>query len=369
MADPQKQNQHLVAEAIRLLSDEYESNERFNEYFDGDEHIEIGTLRYPRSKVLFWVDREAYIAERASWENESVEEEHREAKSLLQTPGINGVFQDLVDAVRRHRVVPFVGAGLSKHMDLPTWREALDELRERLLPKDEDLKTQLAAALYLPAAEALVKEDSPAVNAYIRSRFKVSILKGPVALLPKLASGCVVTTNFDAAIEEAYKLFDLQFEGYMHGTQSHNFMGRLARGDRCILKLHGDASDDPSSFVFTKKQYDKAYGKSFNFKKPLAKALRQIYISNTLLFLGCSLEQDMTLELFKHVKNQGDYEVPIHFAILPQHEDAQEKQKKESRLLALNIYPIWYPEGHHDCVEKLVKLVIDVAEKRTTVSA
>ena len=77
----------------------------------------------------------------------------------------------------------------------------------------------------------------------------------------------------------------------------------------------------------------------------------------------------MTLELFKHVKNQGDYEIPIHFAILPQHEDAQEKQKKESRLLALNIYPIWYPEGHHECVEKLVKLVIHVAEKRTTVSA
>jgi hypothetical protein len=66
MADFEKQNKHLVAEAIRLLSDEYESNERFNEYFDGDEHIEIGTLRYPRSKVLFWVDREAYIAERAS---------------------------------------------------------------------------------------------------------------------------------------------------------------------------------------------------------------------------------------------------------------------------------------------------------------
>jgi len=106
MADPEKQNKHLVTEAIRLLSDEYESNERFNEYFDADEQIEIGALRYPRSKVLFWVDREAYIAERASWENESLEEEHREAKSLLQMPGVNGIFHDLVDAVRRHRVVP-----------------------------------------------------------------------------------------------------------------------------------------------------------------------------------------------------------------------------------------------------------------------
>jgi hypothetical protein len=155
----------------------------------------------------------------------------------------------------------------------------------------------------------------------------------------------------------------------MHGTQNHNFMGRLARGDRCILKLHGDASDDPSSFVFTKKQYDKAYGKSFKFKNPLPKALRQIYISNTLLFLGCGLEQDITLNLFKHVRNQADYEVPVHFAILPEHYNPQETQKKESALLALNIYPIWYPVDHHECVEKLVKLIIDVAENRTTVSA
>jgi hypothetical protein len=315
---------------------------------------------------LFWVDREAYVAERASWENESVEEEHREAKNLLQKPGINGIFQDLVDAVRRHRIVPFVGAGLSKPMDLPTWREALDDLREKLLPKDVKLKAQIAAGQYLEAAETLVNQDPTAVNAYIRSRFKVLVLKGPIDQLPKLATGCVVTTNFDAAIEEAYKLLGLQFEGYMHGTQSHNFMGRLARGDRCILKLHGDATDDPTSFVFTKKQYAKAYGKSFNFKKPLAKALRQIYISNTLLFLGCSLEQDMTLDLFKHVKNQSDYEIPVHFAILPEQDDPQETQKKESRLLGLNIYPIWYPGGHHECVEKLVRLVIAVAENRTS---
>lgn len=369
MSDPERQNKQLVAGAIRLLSDEYEANERFNEYFDGEEHVEIGALRYQRSKVLFWVDREAYVAERANWENESVEEEHREAKSLLRAPSVNGVFQDLVDAVRRHRVVPFVGAGLSRPMDLPSWREALDELQEKLLPRDADLKAQITEGLYLEAAETLVRCDPTAVNAYIRSLFKVSVLKGPVALLPRLADGCVVTTNFDSAIEEAYKLFSIQFEGYMHGTQSHNFMGRLARGDRCILKIHGDASDEPSSFVFTKKQYDRAYGKSFKFKKPLPKALRQIYISNTLLFLGCSLEQDMTLALFKHVRSQGDYEVPVHFAILPEHYNPQETQKKESSLLALNIYPIWYPEGHHECIEKLLRLIIDVAEKRTTLGA
>jgi type I restriction enzyme M protein len=68
----------------------------------------------------------------------------------------------------------------------------------------------------------------------------------------------------------------------------------------------------------------------------------------------------------KRVKIQGDYEIPVHFAILPEHDDPQETQKKESRLLGLNIYPIWYPVGHHECVEKLARLIIAVAENRTT---
>jgi hypothetical protein len=36
---------------------------------------------------------------------------------------------------------------------------------------------------------------------------------------------------------------NLAFDGYIHGTQQHNFFSRLVRGQRCLLKLHGDADD------------------------------------------------------------------------------------------------------------------------------
>ena len=54
MADPEKQNKHLVAEAIpptkrRVMN----LTIRFNEYFDGDEHIEIRTLSYREAKSCF----------------------------------------------------------------------------------------------------------------------------------------------------------------------------------------------------------------------------------------------------------------------------------------------------------------------------
>ncbi|MDO8414200.1 MAG: SIR2 family protein, partial [Gallionellaceae bacterium] len=188
-------------------------------------------------------------------------------------------------------------------------------------------------------------------------------LSGPILLLPRFAQGCIVTTNFDDAIEKTYEKDAGKFEAYMHGTQDHNFFQRLVRGDRCLLKLHGDA-ENFATHILTKAQYEEAYGEPFDFHKPLPKALRQIYISQSLLFLGCSLDQDWTLELFKKAKEEDAYQIPNHYAILPAPTDEQVRQQKTSTLLALNIHPFWYPDGQHDYVEKLLQLVVAVTEKR-----
>ena len=149
----------------------------------------------------------------------------------------------------------------------------------------------------------------------------------------------------------------------MHGTQDHNFFPRLVRGDRCLLKLHGDAESD-TTHILTAEQYELAYGKPFDFQKSLPKALRQIYISQSLLFLGCGLEQDWTMELFKAARDSDGYQVPNHYAVVEAPADVQAKQQKETRLLDLNIQPIWYPNGEHQMVESIIDLVADVAEKR-----
>jgi hypothetical protein len=97
------------------------------------------------------------------------------------------------------------------------------------------------------------------------------------------------------------------------------------------------------------------------------RALRQVFISNSLLFLGCSLERDWSMELFNRVKDHSEYEIPNHFALLPEPGSVQLKQEKETLLLGLlNVQPIWYPDGPHEYIEKLLRLVIDVADKRMT---
>jgi hypothetical protein len=373
MRDTNKRQEHMLTEAVRLLGDQYENNNDFNVYFDGDEPLTIlsprqdgGVYQYERSKVLFWLDREAYNDERAAWANDVNQAKHQEATELLLSNGLVVPFQDLIDAVERGRIVPFVGAGLSKPIGMPLWGEALAQLLVRLPGADAPVIGPLIdSGSYLEAAQMLAEHDYVQTTNFIRTTYRAQKinLAGPMLLLPRFAKGCIVTTNFDDAIEKVYELNKVEFKAYMHGTQEHNFFQRMVRGDRCFLKLHGDAEND-ATYILTKDQYANAYGDPFDFRKPLPKALRQIYISQSLLFLGCSLDQDWTLELFKKAKEQDEYQIPGHYAILPFPIDPQIKQQKARSLLELNIQPIWYPEGEHEFVEKLLQLIVDVTEHR-----
>jgi len=150
----------------------------------------------------------------------------------------------------------------------------------------------------------------------------------------------------------------------MHGIQPRTtFVKDLIKGERCLLKLHGSVGEE-DSYIFTLNQYNDAYGDPLIFEKPLPKTLRQIYISHSLLFLGCSLEEDKTLELFQKIKQEGQFEIPQHFAILPEPLTKPLKRQKENYLRNINIKTIWYPVGEHDYVERLLKLAIDVANSR-----
>ncbi len=362
-----KQQELLLEHAINLLTDRYEQNSDFNAYLDNEEPVIIGASAYLRSKVLYWVDPDAYVSDKAAWENDANEAKHENAVTLLQQNACIAQFHDLLQAVERGRIVPFVGAGLSKPLGMPLWGEALLKLLEKLpganTPTIRDL---INDGKYLQAAQMLAAHDPIQTSHFIRTTYRAQQLKlgiGPLQHLPRFAKGCVITTNFDDAIEKTYEGKKLDFNAYMHGTQEHNFFSRLVRGDRCILKLHGDAETD-ATHILTSHQYEMAYGQPFDFQKPLPKALRQIYISQSLLFLGCSLDQDWTMDLFKAAKDEGGYQVPTHYALLSAPTDPQVKQQKESRLLGLSIQPIWYSEGKHELVERVVDLISDVAEKR-----
>lgn len=373
MSDAEKQQKQLLEEAVRLLNNQYESYQGFNEFFDGEDPLSIASSRrdvdayqFARSKVLFWVDRDAYDDERGLWEDDSNQARHKEVTELIRLHHLVTPFQDLLGAARRGRVVPFIGAGMSKPMGMPLWSEALKLLLARLPAADGPAITAMInSGQHLEAAQALADCDSVQTTNFIRTTYRNQTLEpdGPMLLVPRFAKGCVITTNLDEAIEQSYRNDGVEFHAYMHGTQEHNFFLRLVRGDRCLLKLHGDA-DNQATHILTRTQYDEAYGHPFDFSKPLPKALRQIFVSQSLLFLGCSLDRDRTLELFEQAKQADEYAIPNHYAVLPDVEDQQARAQKETRLLKLNIQPLWYPADQHVFVQRYLQLIVDVTEGR-----
>lgn len=366
-----KDNKDLIDRVEQILQAAYGENAELHPALNGDDPLRIPSLnpdrepyKIERSEALFWADRPAYYDEL----DFCLLKHHETAIQHIKANELVPVLHDLVDAIKRRRIAPFIGAGMSHPAGFPLWGAAMKDILSRMTGISSDAVTsEIKKFNYLKAAQMLWDHDSSQVKNYVRNKFdKRQISKdsicGPITLLPKISHGCLITTNFDSIIEEVVGRGSL--EGYMHGLQQGNkFVPKLIKGDRCILKLHGDA-EDHETYVLTEGQYRNAYGDPLDFTKPLPKALRQIFVSHSLLFLGCSLEQDKTLELFNAVYSDSQFEIPDHFAILPEPKTATAKRKKESRLINLKIRPLWYPRDNHDFVEKLLKLAIDMVDGR-----
>ena len=71
------------------------------------------------SDVLFWHDPTAYLDELERWKGQKVLDEHLETRKYLDDSDQLNPFSRLVEAIKRGRVAPFVGAGLSYPYKLP----------------------------------------------------------------------------------------------------------------------------------------------------------------------------------------------------------------------------------------------------------
>jgi SIR2-like domain len=382
---------HGLAETVTQLKSSakavFADNAEFHKAIDGlDPFIFTGVegdeYQVWVSDILFWHDPKVYMNELEIWHGQKSDEIHEEIVSYLQTTNQATVFAAMVEAIRRKRVTPFVGAGLSKPCNFPLWGEAINKLIASFENPNPGAPAALPTSNYLAEAKELVKHwkyleamqllyqyNETGVANYIRNTFdRPKAIIGPVLHLPEIADGCIVTTNFDPLIEEVFIQRSRPFAGYMHGIQARSkFVNKLIQGERCILKLHGTV-DDPGTYIFSQEQYAAAYGETgIDFTKPLAKTLRQIFVSSSLLFLGCSLEQDRTLALFEAVVAGAEFDVPEHFAIVSKSAAHDEHQAKETRLLKMKIRPIWYEvdaDRNHTKLDQLLKYAVDCAAGR-----
>lgn len=261
----------------------------------------------------------------------------------------------------RKNTVPFVGAGISVACGLFSWSQLLDMLASEYLTSSERKKYDKTED-YLHYAQAIVDAsgNTDAIMRRIAELFDeadVKLTKAPFYLVSSFANN-IVTTNYDTILEDASKK--------MKSRDRHEVLLPCLRGQMtvaiqenrpCILKMHGSV-EEVSSIVLSETQYNEVYGEiGEETNKALPILLETIFSGKSLLFIGCSLTKDRTLDILaKCLKRNNKLK---HYAIVELPKDEDEEIKQRNHLTALGIEPIYFPEGDYESIDLLLEYLAE----------
>lgn len=288
------------------------------------------------------------------------------AEDIQSQPRNRAEVIDLVEMLRRRQgIIPFVGAGLSFGWGFPLWGQFLIETA-----KEVGIEVQIRSAVNRNDYELAAQEIESRMgrfrfNRLISARFGKTInpkdnLEAAVHLLPGLATGPVITTNFDSVLESIFRAAGRAFDlPPLWGAKSQLAMDGLAEDYSMLLKIHGDARHADER-VLTLEEYKGHYGglsaKAVGYEKPLPRLLLRLFTSRSVLFIGCSLGPDRTMAILARIAQSKDS--PPHFALTEAPEKQDEFERRESFLRANGIRPIWYQRKAHHLLNSFLRFLL-----------
>lgn len=275
------------------------------------------------------------------------------------------VYEELTYACQRGHVIPFVGAGLSVFCGYQVWPDVLKRLAAYVY--SPDVKTQIEAAIEkgeLMQAAQSIQDHYPRMLRELRKIIRYDKIKAcpdsklyasAAYVLPYLfCDGFVMTTNFDRVLEEIYEKRHVKFGNVLTPYKPDLLTQSRQNNPHCLFKLHGDIGPevfDIEQLVFTQKQYDRAYAAG----GPLIQELSQWFQNKMLLFLGCSLAKDRTMDVLQQAtsRNPG----LEHFAILEC--CPEDLPQRCIEMGDLGISAIYYPDGRHEAVRVILERLLE----------
>ena len=273
----------------------------------------------------------------------------------------SSVYKDIVASCKREGIIPFVGAGLSVPAGFKSWNGFLEReysshsryLGDATLPEDPLVAaTKLCQGL----GEAEFRNEvSEAFGGKLNDDewrcIASSVENEAVAMLPKLFQGATVTTNFDRLLEHIYPVGTLVTHPGHYAQINQAFQS----GSRIIFKLHGCISE-PEEIIFTEEAYNKAYPKKGK-KTEFIIALEKVFTNKTVLFLGCSLENDETIKRWTRMIHLPGGKGIVHYAII--NTTPETVTKKRLELSNRNIRPILYDSGENNNNHAAVRIILE----------
>lgn len=277
----------------------------------------------------------------------------------------SSIYEDLKWAVEQNSLIPFVGAGLSMFCGYLGWPTLLRQLAGFIYDKaiQGEAEQMISDGKFLEAAQT-IEDNYPRMLRELQKLTDYSKIKdcntsklytSAVYALPYLfRDGLVMTTNFDRVLEEVYDKCHKKFGNVITPYEPDLLAQARQNNSHCLFKLHGDIGPeirDIKKLVFTQEQYGKAYAGD----GALMQELPQWFQNKRLLFLGCSLLKDKTMEVLQQVtaKNSG----LDHYAVLECSPDQIGQRSKE--LGEMGISPVFYPPGRYEAVRVLLERLLE----------
>lgn len=195
------------------------------------------------------------------------------------------MINDLSLALRKEKLVIFVGAGVSKNSGLPTWGQMVQAFAQEI---GYPMEGRLATDEYIRIPQYYYcLDESPGHSAYyslmesmIPEHIRPNILN---RLIVSLRPKHIVTTNFDT-------LMDQVADGYQIVREDRELLTGIS--SHYLLKLHGDIRN-PEKMVFKEDDY-LHYSETHRLMETF---LKYLLIGHVFLFVGYSLN-DYNLKTF-----------------------------------------------------------------------
>jgi hypothetical protein len=333
----------------------------FNREIDEEGEIEILNSTFYRSEILQTMNSQTYNAAFNEWKLERKTELIERGQGILSLLDDNqDRFDNLKNLFKRDKVIPFIGAGMSMPSGFPGWRAFLESVRQEVLDEDEIITFTglLDKGKYEDAAQLLADRGADYLQEKLNNKFgkKLSFdkIEGVICRLPDFFNGHIATTNYDLLIDTVLKEKDISFH-VVNGLHTRGLIRSLTDHERVLLKLHG-IYDARENRIITTADYQWHY----ESRDIVPQCIRDL-CGHTLLFLGCSLSIDRTIEVMRLIKEErGGDNIVRHYAFLSSESLSDEERKVRSReLQKANIFPIWYDGDHDEDIEALLELLAE----------
>lgn len=192
------------------------------------------------------------------------------------------ILDELAKEIKEKRILPFVGAGISRNLGLPGWESLIYKVAEDL---DYDPEVLLVHGDFLQIAEYhVIKYGSKNRLAKIIDRnlrgvgYDISTSKMHEYLV-KMNFPTIYTTNYDETLEEAFKYHNAP---YCRIATLDDILCATEAVTQ-IVKFHGSLDHDESLVISESDYYNR-----LDMDGPIDIKLRSDLLGKTVLFFGYS---------------------------------------------------------------------------------